>query len=942
MDRANGADGRLAVRSASPLHVALLSAAALIASAIASCGGGGGDAGEVAQQVTSSCMLCHNGSLTHNYGGPGIENPHPFSSPDHPEAANMDCAVCHGGNPAAQTKELAHTPPPPQIGDRAFQDVNAKAYFNRLTLAGIDKFPNYTVDGVNYTPIDWLQFVNPGDLRVTQAGLGCGQCHEDHSASVNNSMLASSQGVFSGATFTIGAENAVPQNVGLWVDTAADHAWRAKSDPLFSLGIAGVGEVGTLAEMPVFSVRNKTGPLDIHNNLQYTAAALLDDQHADGRVVTGSPLANLFHEQVAFTCGDCHLGSAGANNRAGDFRSSGCTACHMPYSLGGRSGSKDPHMLKNEPLDPDDIDDPERAHVAAHRIVSVKKTLPNGEQIDGMGDLTCAGCHQGSNRTVMQYWGIRLDQNQDVHRGRQYPANPVTFTTIQNDTRLLNPAVGNTTFNGRNHRQYLAREDYDGDGRDDTPPDVHHEAGLGCIDCHGSHDLHGGDVTDARNPLRSRMEQAVSIACENCHGSVDAYATTAPGENYSGVAGQHAVDGKGNVLQHVRREADGHMYLYSRLTGNKHYVPQTFDTVVDHGVVDPLEGDVVYTKSASYAMGRIDLDASNGIGPRQTNWNADGFAHGDRMDCATCHAAWTNSCNGCHLEGEYNLGNNFSNITGEQIVFRQKFADFVYQSPLFFQLGIDHNGEIAQFSPNTKTFFRYVDLQGTRSKVFGFTDRNGKGASPLADYPALSHNALMAHSIRGKATPQNEGARNCVACHLTTDAIANFGPQYEAFRTAISTGDYASLDWNLLKTHIGRNTGNQLNSPFYVHMSAGLGSGMFLFDEGGAPVNPLDNDPNRKPLNVAPSTVYDPADVYYDIDRIVDENGVSFASNSHPLMSGGTVPTLRDGAQDLGQPGPLGRTLLELLTDPTTGLVLDAWYDANGIPRGNAPTHIGP
>lgn len=895
-----------------------------------------GEVGTQALRTASSCMLCHNGSLHPDYSGPGLENPHPFGA-----AANLDCTACHGGNGEGRTHLLAHVPPPPQIGDRTFQNGNALAYFNRRTLAGVDAFPDYTVDGVTYTALDWLRFVNPGDLRVTQAGMGCGSCHTAHSESVAASLLATSAGILSGAMYAIGADNQVPENQGLYEDTAADLAFRSIEDQGFDLGLGIVGAVPRLIQQPVYSVRNSTAPNRIHNNPAYNAGQLATERLADGRVASDSHLARLFQEQVAFTCGDCHLGSAGANNRAGDFRSSGCTACHMPYSLGGRTGSQDPHVNRLEPANPDAIQAPERAHVRGHRIVSVAKELPSGVQVQGIDDLSCAGCHQGSNRTVMQYWGIRLDQNEDVRRGVQYPANPVTRQTTQNDTRLFDPAVGNTTFNGRRHHQYLAFEDYDGDGRDDTPADVHHEAGMGCIDCHGSHDLHGGPVGDGHSPLLSRMEQAVAIACTSCHGDVDAYAATAAGTNYQGEAGQHAVDRKGNVLKHVRREPDGNYYLYSRLTGNRHYVPQTRDVTVDTGAVHPFEGTPLYSPAASYAMGRIDGQASTGLGPQQQGGGHVGFSHTDRMDCASCHSSWTNTCMGCHLEGEYNLGNNFSNITGERIVFRERFADFVYQSPLPFQLGINAHGKIAQFSANTKTFFRYRDLNGQRSDVFAFSDRNQAGNAPGDAFPALSHNAILAHSIRGRVTPQAEGPRYCVACHLTENALDNWGPQYDAFRTAIATGDYGSLDFDLLKVHIGRNTGNQLDSPFWVHMVAGLGSGLFLFDAQGAPVNPLDTSAQRKPLNAAPAGLYDPANVVHDLDRIVGPDGRSFASNNHALLEPGGLGNLRQGAADPWLAGPLGQSLTRMLAHPTQGLVLDSWYDANGVPRGNASAVVG-
>ena len=886
---------------------------------------------EEAAAAASSCMQCHNGSQHADYAGPGLENPHPF-----PGADNLECTVCHGGDPNGVDAETSHVPPPPEIGDRENLRRNRTAYFNRLTLTGIDKFDDYDANGRTWSALDYLQFVNPGDLRVATAGRACGQCHADHAECVATSPLATETGVFSGAAFAAGVENRVASNVGLDQDTAADIAFRAITDPDFFSRAREPGEVPELLEYPVISARGDESPEALFRNDLYDAAGLADDVNADGSLVDESPLARLYHEQVAFTCGDCHLGSAGANNRAGDFRSSGCTACHMPYSLGGRTGSRDPNVRRDEPRDPDDIDEPERAHVRAHRIASIAKTLPDGTQIQGIDDLACAGCHQGSNRTVMQYWGIRLDQNQDLRNDEQYPANPVEWRNTRNDERLFDPDVGNRTFNGRNANQYIAFEDYDGDERDDTPADVHHEAGMGCIDCHGSYDLHGGAVGDPRGPsIVSRQEQAVAIACESCHGSEASYAPTVQGTTYDGRPAELAVDRKGNPLRHVYRDTDGHYYMVSRLTGARHYVRQTLDTIVDNGRTHPMSGEPLYSAPASFAMGRDDGDPATGLGPHQTNIDPHGFSHGDSMNCTSCHAAWTNTCMGCHLVGEYDEGNNFSNITGERIVFREKNAEFIYQSPVPFQLAVGPHGDIVQTSSNTKVFFSYEDRENDRSRVFAFTDRLGQGANPAAGFGALGHNAIMAHSIRGKVGPKDEGPRYCTACHLTENGLANFGAEYDLFRAAIAENRYGDLDFQLLRQHIGQNPNNQLDSPLWVHMVAGLGSGLFAFDENGCPVNPLDEANDRFGCNnQAPADTFDPARIAYDLDRIVNADGTTRASSNHAFLDPNVGPTLRDGATDSLMAGPLGARLIQLLTDPVNGLVLDSWYDADGQPRG--------
>lgn len=901
------------------------------------------DAGNLASASTAqSCMKCHNGSLHDDYSGPGLENPHPFGDAD---TNNLQCTTCHGGNASGSDQAHSHVPPPPEIGDRAFQALNTiesrQAWFNKLTLAGMDKYANYTVEGVTYSALDYLQFINPGDLRVVGQGRACGQCHTGHSEAMQGSLLATETGILGGAAYTIGIDNQVPLNRGLYDDTASDLSFRAVADDDFVFDPAKVGAVSSLIEQPVHSRFGDTAVDQMFNNNLYLSANLPNDLDAENRVVSDSPLAHLFMEQVAFTCGDCHLGSAGANNRAGDFRSSGCTTCHMPYSLSGRSGSQDPNVPKTEPLNPDAIDEPERPHVRSHRIRSVAKTLQNGQQQFGIDDLTCAGCHQGSNRTVMQYWGIRLDQNQDVRNHVQYPADPVEWHNSSRVAEMFDPAVGNRTFNGRNANQYLVFEDYDGDGRDDTPADVHFEAGMGCVDCHGSYDVHGGDVTDAANqPVWSHMEQAVAIRCEDCHGSATAYATTASGTTYDGRTADLAVDSTGRVMKHVERDQNGDLWLTSRLDGRRHFVSQTRDTIVDNGKRNPVSQELLYDAQASYAMGRCDGDANTGIGPQQTGAPLAGFSHMDNMNCAACHSAWTNNCVGCHLIGDYNTGANFSNITGERIVYRQRNADFVYQTPVPFQLGVGANGKIDQFSPNTKTFYSFIDRQGTRSRVFQFSDRNAAGNNPARQFPSMSHNAMLAHSIRGKVTAGNEGARQCVACHLTDQGLATYGTEYDAFRTAMAAHDYGALDYNLLKQHIGQNTGNQLDSPLWVHMVAGLGSGLFLFDENGAAVNPLDDNPNRFGSDgVAPSSIFAANRVRLDLDRIVESDGTANGSNNHSFLVPGPSP-LRDFAADPTQPGPLGRTLLQRLTDPNNGIVLNSWFDADGQPQGNAATFV--
>jgi len=919
-----------------------------------------------------TCMTCHNGG--DNYTGGGITNPHPFGT-----ANQIRCTQCHGGNNQANGMLLAHVPPPPEIGNRQKQIIDPKAFFNRTTLAGIDKFDPYPGNGAGNcandecTGLDYLQFINPGDLRVVAINKGCGgqACHAgDHAEWVPRSTIATTNGFFSGTRFVTGqasTEGADPQyaNEGY---ALSDTAPRAVENPNYNQSDREIGEVGSLSEQPEYAQFN--GPM--YNNNNYLAANLNNDQQDEnigqlaqgervGRVIKGSNLSKLIDEQVMITCGDCHLWSAGNNNRYADYRSSGCSACHMEYSMDGRSRTTDPNTNKTEPLDGDDLAPGERSHPADHMIRNVTKVTSEGIIVRGITDKACVGCHQGSNRTVLQYWGIRLDQNSDLVDVTQYPANPASFTNTANDTRLYDPAVGNAEFNNRNADQYILLEDYDGDTLDDTPPDIHYEAGMGCIDCHGSRDLHGGMAGDPTSgKIQSRQDQGTKISCESCHGTIEAYAQTTDCRDYQKQPQTCATDKVGNALRNVTKDAQGNFWLRSRILGEVHYVPQTYDLVTQNNKTHPVTANLLYSPKASYAMGRI--DGTVGRGPLQDNIVPSmGFSHTDNLDCTSCHASWTNNCIGCHLKTEYNVNPNeffFSNITGERILLKEDAADFVYQSPIPTYLGINSKGYITQIDPAEKMFYRYQDLNGDLSDVFAFSDYLGEGNNPAYEgrnpFPALAMNQMSPHSIRGRLKPTDnaEGLRYCVACHNTVDGWNNFGADYEAFVAtyddAIANADFSNIDFALLQTEIGLNTSNQRNNPFFVRMVAGLGTALFLFDANGCPVNPLDqradradpDDGNQDGIcnNQSPQDNFADlaTNVVYDLDRIVEVTGQTNAASIHPMIQ--QRGPYRDGNNRM-MAGPLNQTLINRLTNPDPnagGILLDTYLDADGNAQGNA------
>jgi hypothetical protein len=194
-------------------------------------------------------------------------------------------------------------------------------------------------------------------------------------------------------------------------------------------------------------------------------------------------------------------------------------------------------------------------------------------------DGRCFGCHSRSGRIALSYAGLaELDE----------------AGIAQRDPGPL----------GR-----LA----DGRWVESRPADVHHRAGMACIDCHTATGLMG--PTEGAGDQR----EAVDIACEDCHRNTPVRLDSARWpERYRGLqrripypVGPDQVflttARSGTPLWHIEVRDDG-PYLHRKIAGGVLRIPQ-------------------YTE-ASHPLAH---------------------AHA-RLTCAACHSQWAPQCYGCHLE----------------------------------------------------------------------------------------------------------------------------------------------------------------------------------------------------------------------------------------------------------------------------------------------------
>lgn len=541
-------------------------------------------------------------------GPTGCEGCHRGIEAMHPEPP-LTCVDCHGGDPAGITVEAAHAPLPPAL---------SSAIIKRLDTDQLDALDPAA-----------LRFVNPGDLRVATTGCGSGNaqaggagCHQPIVEAAQRSVMQTYVGHYTLPRFLAGVQ-----------DRAGIHAAVDVVDPAFDPAIPGTVPALTALRTP-------------ETPMAPTAAAVLD-------------------RYLPQQCPYCHTASFGRNDAPRNYRSSGCSACHVRYADDGLPRGADPTLDPTRP-----------PRAITHELT----TAPPTQQ--------CERCHFQGARIGLSFQGIREGG---------FAEQPPRAVPLAESAHGHGPGF------------YLLDEDEAAPG-DETPPDIHFERGMHCVDCHTAVELHG----DGR--LHSTAKGQLDVTCTDCHGTVRARIT--PGDD-----GRFRTAARGSVLRHLEQDAEGRIWLIGKTDGARHPVKQIADVLAER----PDEPG---------------LQAAMGV-------RADGTSHTDTMECWTCHTAWRPNCFGCHVT----LDERFTgrdHQSGLDVVGEASGAR-VFQALDFLALGVNGRGRIDTLCPSMQILFEWIDESGaTRMR-----DRSRVTAAGQRGYGWMP---TFAHTVRPAARP-------CTQCH---------------------------------------------------------------------------------------------------------------------------------------------------------------------------------
>ncbi len=624
-----------------------------------------GDSLEEAQQRSAGCITCHN----------------PMDSPTMHTTGTvrLGCTDCHGGHPEISL------PAGVTQGSPQYQELTRQAHvrprFAEDAYSSANPVRSYTK--WLKEDEDYIKFVNPGDLRVAQQTCGRSGCHTAEVQRVRTSMMTHGAMLWGAALYNNGAvpfknphfgesygADGKPQRMQTYPPPTPEET-RTKGvlpylEPIERWEISQPGNV-----LRVFERGGEKKPEVGNPNLEESPGkpdVKLGERGFGTLLRTDPTVLGLQKTRLL----DPLLSFPGTNDQPGDFRASGCSACHVIYA-NDRSPEHSGHYAANGNLGQAATADPtipknESGHPIKHEFT---RSIPTSQ---------CIVCHihPGTNMvaTYLGYtwWDNEVDGDKMYPKEQRHPS-PTEQQRIQKrdpertairgywaDVNFLektgtpefNSQLQNTQFADFHSHGWIFRAVFKHDRKgnlldsDDkivsfNDPDklkkavhlkdIHLEKGMHCIDCHFVQDSHGN------GKLYGETRNAIEVDCVDCHGTIQQRATL----RTSGIAAPAG----GTDLERLRTPWGERRFYYD---GGKLFQRSMLDQNQQWEVVQVLDsitpGNAHYNEKSRLAK-TIQKDG--------TTWgdaggDASNLAHqNSRMTCYTCHSSWAPTCYGCHL-----------------------------------------------------------------------------------------------------------------------------------------------------------------------------------------------------------------------------------------------------------------------------------------------------
>jgi hypothetical protein len=710
---------------------------------------------EEAGRKSRGCLECHVGSEP-MHASPNVV---------------LGCTDCHGGSATpGLTQRKAHVQPRNPV----FWQSSAN--------------PNDSTVLLNHESAEFIQFVNPGDLRV--ADKACGLCHGEIVRNVGHSMMRHGAMLWGAALYNNGAYPAKNYRFGQAYGLDGVPLRLDSPIPVTPEMTRQNGILAFIDPLPRFALSQPSNILRIferggQKQLQLGNPDPFESPGKPARRLSERGMGTLNRIDPVFLnlqktrLHDPLLDFMGSNNHPGDYRSSGCTACHVVYANDrspthsgwyskyghqGLSFTEDKAIRKDE-----------RGHPIKHQFT---RAIPTAQ---------CMNCHmhQG-NLFVNPYLGyIWWDQESDGEfmypKQQKNPTDEELVHAIQKNPEAaaarglwgnleflekvaeLNPQLKQTQFADYHGHGWVFRavfkKDRHGNLLDlddnqvshDDPmkfakaihlKDAHLAKGMQCADCHFKTDVHGNGL------LYGEPRAATTIECIDCHGTINARPTLIT----SGNVGQVDLR-ESNTPYGPRFYWDGRkLYQRSTMTIDLRWeIPQTIDTI------DPASPN--YNAKSAYAKTLRRDGKVWGDVPESANCKRNLAHDNSNISCQVCHTSWATSCFGCHLPMRANQRvalNKFEGMTTRNFT---SYNPQVVRDDVF-QLGVD-----ATYKSN-----RLAVLRSSSAVIVGSQNANREWVYSQQQtvsaegYSGQAFNPHFPHTTSGKGT-----TKNCTDCHVAKD-----------------------------------------------------------------------------------------------------------------------------------------------------------------------------